>query len=534
MEKFIHEVTLTKYAAKAGVIKFGTWGSRGIEQLHITALPPWDEAAVITVTFVNGRVQSEPQVFPESMTIDVPQAATSAATKSRASCKMVFKGIDQSGAVVYSTDLSYTVLNRTDIDGAEYDPGENAFEQYIQQVGAYRDTALNAANSARNSELNAEEYADSAKAADGEARKSAESAAASAAGIAESEKRAAASAASAAGSAASAEETRKQVEQIAANIAKGNMSVAEYDGDGAVKAAGGIKAYTKAQTDALAADIAKANNSIADAKATAGAAAAQAEKNKTDLSETNNTLSNLTAEVGELQYPNAGAHNAVYRGKALGSSVSDEQYAAIKAGTFDDLYIGDYWTIGGVNYRIAAFDYFLNTGDTSCTDHHVVIVPDDRLYTAVMNSVNTTQGGYVGSDMYKSNLGQAKTTIKSAFGGHVLKHRIYLVNAVANGRASGGAWCDSEVDLMCEQMVYGSGVFSPVSTGDGASIPSSQRVEKSQLPLFAFDSMANIGHGYFLRDVVSQSSYACVGGYGTADYSGAYHTVGVRPYFCIY
>ena len=309
MEKNIHEVTLTKYAAKAGVIKFGTWGSRGIEQLHITALPPWNEAAVITVTFVNGRVQSEPQVFPESMTIDVPQAATSAATKSRASCKMVFKGIDQSGAVVYSTDLPYTVLNRTDIDGAEYDPGKNAFEQYIQQVGAYRDMALNAANSARNSELCAEEYADSAKTAYGEAGKSAESAAASAAGIAESEKRAAASAASAAGSAASAEETRKQVEQIAAGVAKGNMSVSDYDNDGAVKAAGGMKAYTKAQTDVLAADITKANNRIAEVKTTADAATAQAEKNKTDLAETNHTLAtvqtslgNLAAEVDNLKY----------------------------------------------------------------------------------------------------------------------------------------------------------------------------------------------------------------------------------------
>lgn len=300
MEKNIHEVTLTKYAAKAGVIKFGTWGSRGIEQLHITALPPWDKAVVITVTFVNGRVQSEPQVFPESMTIDVPQAATSAATKSRASCKMVFKGIDQSGAVVYSTDLPYTVLNRTDIDGAEYDPGKNAFEQYIQQVGAYRDTALNAANSARNSELSAEEHADSAKAADGEARKSAESAAASAAGIAESEKRAAASAASAAGSAAGAEETRKQVERIAAGVAKGNMSISDYDNDGDVKAAGGMKAYTKAQTDVLAADITKANDSIAEVKITADAAAVQAEKNKTDLSETNHTLANVQTSLGGL------------------------------------------------------------------------------------------------------------------------------------------------------------------------------------------------------------------------------------------
>ena len=499
MEKNIHEVTLTKYAAKAGVIKFGTWGSRGIEQLHITALPPWDEAAVITVTFVNGRVQSELQVFPESMTIDVPQAATSAATKSRASCKMVFKGIDQSGAVVYSTDLPYTVLNRTDIDGAEYDPGENAFEQYIQQVGAYRDTARNAANRARNSELSAEEYADSAKAANGDARKSAESAAASAAGIAEIEKRAAASAASAAGSAASAEETRKQVEQIAAGVAKGNMSVSDYDNDGAVKAAGGIKAYTKAQTDVLAADIA----------------------------EVNNTLVNL-------QHPNAGAHNAVYRGKALGSSVTTAQYAAIKDGTFDDLYIGDYWTIGGVNYRIAAFDYFLNSGGgQACTDHHIVIVPDTSLYNAPMNSTNTTAGGYVGSAMYTANLQQAKSTIKSSFSGHVLKHRIYLTNAVANGSASGGAWCDSEVDLMCEQMVYGSGIFSPVSGGSNA--PENYRVEKSQLPLFQHEPSRICNRDdWWLRDVITASFFASVTGNGGALYDGASNSIGVRPAFCIY
>ena len=37
--------------------------------------------------------------------------------------------------------------------------------------------------------------------------------------------------------------------------------------------------------------------------------------------------------------PNAGAHNAIYRGKYLGTSVTAAQYAAIAAGTFDDLYI---------------------------------------------------------------------------------------------------------------------------------------------------------------------------------------------------
>ena len=248
------------------------------------------------------------------------------------------------------------------------------------------------------------------------------------------------------------------------------------------------------------------------------------------------------AKIAPLLFNNAGAHNAIYRGKSLGSTVTTAQYAAIKAGTFDDLYIGDYWTIGGVNYRIAAFDYYLNSGDTNCTTHHVVIVPDTCLYNAQMHNTssgsyeggaaNTTDGGYVGSDMYKSNLEQAKTTIKSAFSGHVLKHRIYLTNAVANGRASGGAWCDSEVDLMCEQMVYGSGIFSPVS--DGSNIPTNYRVEKSQLPLFQHEPSRICNRvTWWLRDVITASSFADVNYAGNATYNNASNSFGVRPAFCI-
>lgn len=248
------------------------------------------------------------------------------------------------------------------------------------------------------------------------------------------------------------------------------------------------------------------------------------------------------AKIAPLLFNNAGAHNAIYRGKSLGSTVTTAQYAAIKAGTFDDLYIGDYWTIGGVNYRIAAFDYYLNSGDTNCTTHHVVIVPDTCLYNAQMHNTssggwesgaaNTTAGGYVGSDMYKSNLEQAKTTIKSAFSGHVLKHRIYLTNAVANGRASGGAWCDSEVDLMCEQMVYGSGIFYPVS--DGSNVPANYRVEKSQLPLFQHEpSRICNRNNWWLRDVITASLFATVDYGGNAHYNGASNSRGVRPAFCI-
>lgn len=263
------------------------------------------------------------------------------------------------------------------------------------------------------------------------------------------------------------------------------------------------------------------------------------------------TFQNLADKVNEpmdnkvapLLFNNAGAHNAIYRGKNLGTSVTAAQYAAISAGTFDDMYIGDYWVINGVNWRIAAFDYYLKCGDTSCTKHHVVIVPDTCLYTAQMHNTssgayesgataNTTAGGYVGSDMYTTNLEQAKTTIKAAFSGHVLSHRVYLTNAVTEGHPSAGAWCDSEVELMNEQMVYGGSIFMPIA--NGSTVYTNYRVEKSQLPLFALNpSWIAIRATYWLRDVVTASYFAFVNGYGDAYCHYASISFGVRPAFCI-
>lgn len=244
------------------------------------------------------------------------------------------------------------------------------------------------------------------------------------------------------------------------------------------------------------------------------------------------TVESTEDKIAPLLFNNAGAHNAIYRGKSLGTSVTTVQYSAISAGTFEDMYIGDYWTINDVVYRIAAFDYYLHCGDTECTKHHVVLVPDTCLYNHVMNDANTTTGAYVNSKMYTEGLSQAKTTIKAAFSGHVLSKRIYLSNAVSNGRASAGAWCDNEVDLMCEHMVYGNGVFSPVS--DGTTVPNNYRVEKSQLPLFQHEPSRICNRAtWWLRDVISASYFARVNSDGGAYYNSASHSYGVRPAFAI-
>lgn len=226
----------------------------------------------------------------------------------------------------------------------------------------------------------------------------------------------------------------------------------------------------------------------------------------------------------------AAAHNCIYRGKNLGTSVTAEQYAAISSGKFTDLYIGDYWVIKGVTYRIAAFDYYYNCGDTNFTKHHVVIVPDTSLYKAQMNTSNVTTGGYTGSAMYKSNLAQAKTTIKAAFGSaHVLTKRELLTNAVNGNTPSGWAWFDSDVELMNEVQAYGSVAWG-AHDGNGYNVASGD----GQFPLFMFDrTKLHNREDYWLRDVASAPHFSNVATGGYANDYGASASFGVRPAFCI-
>lgn len=226
----------------------------------------------------------------------------------------------------------------------------------------------------------------------------------------------------------------------------------------------------------------------------------------------------------------AAAHNCIYRGKNLGTSVTAEQYAAISSGKFTDLYIGDYWVIKGVTYRIAAFDYYYNCGDTNFTKHHAVIVPDTSLYKAQMNTSNVTTGGYTGSAMYKSNLAQAKTTIKAAFGSaHVLTKRELLTNAVNGNTPSGWAWFDSDVELMNEVQAYGSVAWG-AHDGNGYNVASGD----GQFPLFMFDrTKLHNREDYWLRDVASATTFSVVGNNGGAYNFYASASFGVRPAFCI-
>ena len=244
--------------------------------------------------------------------------------------------------------------------------------------------------------------------------------------------------------------------------------------------------------------------------------------------------------VGRKKNAAAAVHRSNYRGKYLGSSLTEKQMAAIEAGTFEDLWLGDYWTIKGVTWEIVDFDYWFNYGDFATTYHHVVVMPTKSLYNAVMNDASSTAGGYAQSKMNTTYLADARSTIYTAFGEeNVLQRRQYFTNAVTDGHPSGGSWYFSKVETPNEIMIFGSHIFAP--SGDGSLDIINYTTDHTQLALFAqnrnriadcYIATSDPQH-FWLRDVVNSKRFAYVDEYGMASYGNASNSKGVRPVFAI-
>lgn len=263
-------------------------------------------------------------------------------------------------------------------------------------------------------------------------------------------------------------------------------------------------------------------------------------------------------QLAPYLYHNAGTHNSHYRGKVL--TWDDALSACVRSGTFGgtyggkyvDMYVGDCFNFSNVAYtyldendeeqestysgimRILDLDYFLRCGDSELTAHHVVVAPDTPMFYIGMNDTNITEGGYVGSKMRTKHLRRAEAIFKACFGAdHILTHRMLLTTAVANGRPSGYAWCDSVCDLMNEEMVYGSPIFEPAN--DGTTIPGKYTESNSQLNAFRHAKyLISNRQYYWLSNVVSAACFAHVTNHGGCHCNGASDARGVRPAALIY
>ena len=223
-------------------------------------------------------------------------------------------------------------------------------------------------------------------------------------------------------------------------------------------------------------------------------------------------------------------HRTIFRGKNLGSVITTEQIAAIQAGTFDNLWLGDYWEINGNKWRIVDIDYWLGTGDTSMTNHHLVIMPDNSLASVAMNDEGGTTGGYVGSSMYTTHLLELLTSIISPiFGDALISHREMLTNAVSDEAASGHAWYDVQVMLPNQFMIFGS---RPIDANGGGREQYAN--SNTQLAAFrAFPDLISLRYAYWLRDVTSSTTFAIVNASSGAASDTSSNSHCVRPVFTI-
>ena len=262
------------------------------------------------------------------------------------------------------------------------------------------------------------------------------------------------------------------------------------------------------------------------------------------------TVTEAINKLNGLVNTGAGAalHNSIGRGANLGSSLTTDQRDTIDSGLFKDMYIGDFWQIGGRNYRIAAFDYYRRrpTANNTAVPHHVVLIPDTLMADNVaMHSSADNTFGYTGTTMYTSTLngtgsGTIRGTIYSAFGSaYVLSHTQALSSSAQSGVTSGEGTVTGMATPSVDVVIPTAANITGKSHQTILSDPSYYSDDDDmQFPLFAFRPEFQVvsGKRYWLRDVLKSDSFAIMLPNGNVGRRQATNNteVGVRPVFCIY
>lgn len=246
-----------------------------------------------------------------------------------------------------------------------------------------------------------------------------------------------------------------------------------------------------------------------------------------------------TVSIDQLKYSlfenNPVMHRNIWRNNNLGTSVSAQQYQAISSGKFNDIYVGDYWTIGGVKWQVIDLDYFYKGGDQTFMRHHAVIMPTTSLYSSSYEDSRSNWNGYFNSKLYKSSFSTARNTINNAFSGHVIEHKEGGTYERDGSSVSGAFNCRSEnttISLASTCYIFGDHFFSALTYNGQYPI-----VYNGQFAAFRMNGPAMLvgddNKEWWLRDPVSTTGFAVVTGNLLANWGWADSEKGIRPYFLI-
>lgn len=123
----LHEVQLKGYSVRPGNLSLGTFGSYGIERLHVTLDDTWSGLAV-TATFNPPKGEPREIRLPENGLIDVPAEATA----NEGTGTIVYCGV-ANGVQRITKTQGYNVITRGNVGGtAPFKPSESLATQILQ------------------------------------------------------------------------------------------------------------------------------------------------------------------------------------------------------------------------------------------------------------------------------------------------------------------------------------------------------------------------------------------------------------------
>ena len=296
----IHEISLAGYKATStgGMLDLGTWGSYGIEKLHLTLDAAWQDLTITAFFNVNGEVVAK-RVVGKDGYADVPWEATKENTF--AGC-LAFEG-SINGQRRISTNLNYKVTNHSETTDSDPVPTDDRWNQFVTETKEYRDGAFEAAKRAN------------ARAEDAEA--ASEDAQAAARAAKASENAAAASASNAAADAAKA----------------GPYAKAAQAAQEAAENAAAAAAASKSAADTLAAEAARAALAAEDSKTAANNAAYFAGENATAAQQAAGTATAAANDAGQSASDAAASKAAA---ETAAKAAQDAQTAAATAKAAQD------------------------------------------------------------------------------------------------------------------------------------------------------------------------------------------------------
>lgn len=248
---------------------------------------------------------------------------------------------------------------------------------------------------------------------------------------------------------------------------------------------------------------------------------------KLEASEALWTLIDSAGAPGEIR-------NGFFRGKNLGSKMTDAQYASVQNGSFKGLFLGDYWDDGNEKWRIAGFNYWAGASSETtkpASTPHIAIFPDgvadNALLSTGLHSSSDTTVGYANYDYIKNTLTSKYNSLTSGvFNNKWFSIFVPLVTAANNGVEQQWNWTSARYVLPTRFEVLG------IETRHSAISAT------PTLPLMLVAdrySRSTGGKPYYCRDALNNVNQYAVAHYGQA-YSfqvGDANKAGVRPLFAI-